>query len=211
MDYQEIMHYWYYFCSICEQLETTRQYIDHRVIERDGLVEFENGSAYSNAFLQILVLAASEFETVSKLLCREIEPSFDEKSNILKITETILTHFPKIGQTLVTSDFLEINPLDQWHIGKNEKGEPHVDGLDWWDGYNSIKHKRYEFFKEANLKNCVLAVSSLLVLELYLSMQVLGNVSELSTRRCPYFHFKYGHMLFWTRCPDNLPDFPEKK
>ena len=210
MSNQEIMHYWYYFCSICQQLEATRQYIDHRTVEHDGQLVFENGSAYSNAFLQILLLASSEFETVGKLLCKEIEPGYSDRSNILEISETILSHFPQIGQTCIQSDFFIFRPLEKWLITKNEKGNQHVEGLKWWDGYCNIKHKRYDFFKEANLENCIFATASLLVLELYLSMVLSGNVSNLSSHACPYYYFQYGHEQYWVRCSQNLPDFSDQ-
>lgn len=210
MNKEEILHYWYYFCSLCSQLERTREYVEHKTIRRDGKLILENGNTYSNEFLKLLLASASEFETVGKLLCKEIDSNFNEKSNVVSIAKTILNAYPDIGQTVVTSDFQILSPLLAWRIGQNEKNQEYMSGLTWWDAYTHIKHKRYTYYSEATLENCINALASLLVLELYLAMKVLGSVSDLSTHSCDYFYFRYGHEAFWVRCPNNLPDFPDK-
>ena len=46
-----------------------RHYIDHGLQEHDGIRELVHGKVYSDIFKQIIVLAASEFEIMSKALC----------------------------------------------------------------------------------------------------------------------------------------------
>lgn len=205
MQKDELLNYWYYFCSLCQELDNTRQYVDHRTIHTENGVKLANGSTYSTIFLKLFLASAIEFETIGKVLCKNINSEFRMNSNIVAITETITEKFPNIGHTTVTTDFETLCPLLGWKIKVDGKKKS-VDGLPWWTSYTQIKHKRYEFFSEANLRNCIDSLSALLVLELYLAMQTLNSVSELSGR-CAYFHFRYGHEPFWVRCPNNLPDF----
>ena len=207
MENQEIMHYWYYFCSLCSQLNYTRQYVDHNTVDIKGQRVLANGRTYSNEFLKILLSSASEFETIGKLLCKEINSDFNEKSNIIAISETILIQYPHIIRTIVATDFQDLVPLSKWEVTTNSSGQKQVAGLDWWLAYTNIKHKRYAYFEEATLEHCINALASLLVLELYLAMHVTKSVSDLSTHKCEYFHFRYGHEQYWARCPQNLPDF----
>lgn len=207
MNSKEVMHYWYYFCSLCSQLNATRNYVDHRTTECNGIQVLANANTYSNEFLKILLSTASEFETVGKLLCKEISPGFNEKSNIVHITDTITKQYPNIGQTIVTTDFQVLTPLLNWSVQSNDCGQNFITGLPWWTAYTDVKHHRYDCFNEATLEHCIDALASLLVLELYLAMKVTGSVSNLSTHSCEYFHFRYGHEQFWVRCPQNLPDF----
>src|SRR5690606_17518169 len=37
----------------------------------------------------------------------------------------------------------------------------------WWDGYNSVKHHRNEFFRNANLQHTLNAVGGLLIVVIY--------------------------------------------
>lgn len=206
MDERVIKHYWHYFCSLCEQLDKTRQYVEHHAMSDSNNPYFENGKTYSNEFMKILLATASEFETVGKLLCKEIDSQLPTCGNIVKISDTILKKFPNIGKTQVFSDYATFLPLANWKIEPDKYGNSTVCGLEWWRIYTELKHSRYVSFPKANLENCIYALASLLVLELYLAMQALGSVSSLSGR-CPYFHFRYGHEPYWVRCPDNLPDF----
>lgn len=209
MNREEILHYWYYFCSLCTQLERTREYVEHKAIRKGLQYVLENRSTYSNEFLKLLLATASEFETVGKLLCKQIDPGFNDKGNIISITETILRAYPNIGYTIISTDFQVFAPLCEWNISTNENSRKHMIGLPWWDAYTHIKHRRFECYSEATLENCINALASLLVLELYLAMKALGTVSDLSTHRCDYFYFRYGHEALWVRCPNNLPDFSD--
>ena len=207
MKSQEVMHFWYYFCSLCSQLNYTKQYVDHKTIEKNGQKILANGNTYSNEFLKILLLAASEFETIGKILCKEIDPQFKETGNIIAITETILKRYPNIIKTVVTTDFQTLAPLSDWKIKVTSSYRKKCSGLNWWSAYTNLKHQRYNCFSVATLEQCINALASVLVFELYLAMHVVGSVSDLSTHECEYYDFRYGHEQLWTRCPQNLPDF----
>jgi len=159
MDKQEIMHYWYYFCSLCTQLNNTRQYVDHKTSEQDAEFVLVNRNTCSNEFLKILLSSASEFETIGKLLCKEIDSSFKDNSNIINITKTIRKRYPRINETVVTSDFQELVPLLKWRIEKQDDGNEACAGLDWWKAYTRIKHHRYDSFHMATLENCINALA----------------------------------------------------
>lgn len=205
MDQKEIMHYWYYFCSLCSQLNDTRQYVDHSTVDKSGITVLANGDTYSNEFLKILLSSSSEFETVGKLLCKSIDKDFKGKSNIVLISETILSKYPNIVKTRIATDYEDLVPLSEWKIVDNANKK--VEGLGWWRAYTDIKHARYENFKSATLKNCIDALGSLLVFELYLSMDATGSVSNLSAYGCDYFSFEYGVEHFYVKGLQDLPDF----
>lgn len=206
MDKNEFMHYWYYCCSLCTQLQKTREYVEHKPIYKDGTLLFANANTYSNEFLKILLATAAEFETIGKLLCKENNQNFNDKSDIVKISEAILQKYPKIGETKIGTDFGVFQPLSGWKIATNDEGKKYVDGLAWWRAYTDIKHQRYNFYSSATLENAINALASLLALELYLGKVIMGSVSDLSGS-CDYFFIPYGHMPLKVRCTEMLPDF----
>ena len=73
MEQIELIQHWNYFCSLAERLDDTKHYIDHGLQEHDGIRELVHGKVYSDIFKQIIVLAASEFEIMSKALCSAIQ------------------------------------------------------------------------------------------------------------------------------------------
>ena len=201
---KEVLHYWNYFCSLCKRLENTKQYVDHQVKDCNLL----NGKVNSFEFQQIILLTAMEFENVSKAICLKINPDFNvTNSNIKQITETILSAYPKIVETIVQTDYQQLQPLKKWKIVTDPANDKkYVEGLSWWDDYNNIKHKAFWKFELANLSNAVNALASLLVLELYLMKIELGSI-ELSTNKiCAYFDNPYSSQILCTH-ENELPDF----
>ena len=93
MEQIELIQHWNYFCSLAERLDDTKHYIDHGLQEHDGIRELVHGKVYSDIFKQIIVLAASEFEIMSKALC---SAKGVKTKRIGDISETILGVFPKI-------------------------------------------------------------------------------------------------------------------
>lgn len=89
MEQIEIIQHWNYFCSLAERLDDTKHYIDHGLQEYDGIRELVHGKVYSDIFKQIIVLAASEFEIMSKALC---SAKGVKTKRIGDISETILVY-----------------------------------------------------------------------------------------------------------------------
>lgn len=208
MTENELLHYWDYFCSLCSQFARTQQYVDHRMIEREGEIVFENGETFSNEYLQTLFSACGEFETVAKLLCKRNVPDFNDKSNITDITSCILAHYPKIGQTRIRANRYEFTPLSEWGVVASEGNAGKVEGIKWWSNYNEIKHRRFDNYSKADLKNCFYSLSSLYVLELYLARSVVDSIPVfLASHPCEYFGCPYVGEVYLGPSKYDLPDF----
>ena len=69
MDQTEFIQHWNYFCSLAERLDSTKYYVDHGLCKDKNGYRLVHGTVYSDIFKQIIVLAASEFEVISKSLC----------------------------------------------------------------------------------------------------------------------------------------------
>ena len=156
MEQIELIQHWNYFCSLAERLDDTKHYIDHGLQEHDGIRELVHGKVYSDIFKQIIVLAASEFEIMSKALC---SAKGVKTKRIGDISETILGVFPKIIDFEVSTPFWINTPLHDWKTTRIDNGKNvKVEGLDWWFAYNSIKHDEKESIKNATFENAVLAL-----------------------------------------------------
>ena len=162
MEQIELIQHWNYFCSLAERLDDTKHYIDHGLQEHDGIRELVHEKVYSDIFKQIIVLAASEFEIMSKALCSASTP------------------------------FWINTPLHDWKTTRIDNGKNvKVEGLDWWFAYNSIKHDEKESIKNATFENAVLALASLYIIEIYLMKELFGNMSIIYTYPTVYFKCKY--------------------
>ena len=136
--------------------------------EHDGIRELVHGKVYSDIFKQIIVLAASEFEIMSKALC---SAKGVKTKRIGDISETILGVFPKIIDFEVSTPFWINTPLHDWKTTRIDNGKNvKVEGLDWWFAYNSIKHDEKESIKNATFENAVLALASLYIIEICTKM-----------------------------------------
>ena len=168
MEQIELIQHWNYFCSLAERLDDTKHYIDHGLQEHDGIRELVHGKVYSDIFKQIIVLAASEFEIMSKALC---SAKGVKTKRIGDISETILGVFPKIIDFEVSTPFWINTPLHDWKTTRIDNGKNvKVEGLDWWFAYNSIKHDEKESIKNATFENAVLALASLYIIEICTKM-----------------------------------------
>lgn len=204
MTEKEIMHYWNYFCSLCKRLDNTRQYVDHSS-ENNRL---KNATVNSFEFQQIILLAAMEFENVSKAICLDIDHNFNlQNANIRTITTTILEKYPQIVQTVITSDYQYLKPLEEWSTFINPAdNKTRVKGISWWDDYSNIKHQTFWKFNLATLENAVNALASLMVLELYLMKITLDSVNMSLNKPCNYFDSIYASQVLCTN-EKALPDF----
>jgi len=143
--------HWEYFLSIESDLERCSQF-----------VEFvpNNYKTYSVEFARIIMAAASEFDTVAKLLCNCLYP--DQEPNSINAYHQIITSkYPKFTQyeILIPRYKLDFKPWDSWQANSSP---------DWWSkGYNKIKHQRDQHFYQANLENAILATCGLLTGLLY--------------------------------------------
>ncbi len=66
---------------------------------------------------------------------------------------------------------------------RNWKVTDKVLGLDWWMAHNESKHDGYRAFRQCNLKNCVNAIASLIILNLYLVQSQIDLAGEINDIR----------------------------
>ena len=208
MTEKEIKVYWYYFRSLSKQLQDTEQFVDHAI---DAKGTMANSSTFSNEFAKILMLSASEFEVIAKELCRESGKQLPWNANIIRITRELVSTYPRIGETTISTPYQTLQPLQNWKIiqvpNKNGNLVDKVIGIQWWDDHNEIKHNRSSSFASAHLKNCIEAMASLMVLELYLSQKALGDVNAITSLGCSYFECDYGLSHLVVNAGNKLPDF----
>ena len=141
------------------------------------------------------------------MIATNVNPFNSEKANILEISKRILSEFPKIGETCITTCYENMYPLKNWKITIGDDNKEKVEGLEWWKAYNELKHRTYAKFNNASLSNCINALASLMVIELYL-MKKVDNTTELSlSRPCDYFSEVYSGYTLCTGEGGALPDF----
>ena len=185
MEQTELVQHWNYFCSLAAELEATQDFVYHGLdIDNAGQPFMIHGSVYSDRFKQIIILAASEFEIMSKSLCKIYGKA---AKNIVDISHIILQHSPMITQTEIITAFYSGMPLKEWHVDIGNK----VIGLDWWNAYNSLKHNEVDSYKKATLENAILSLASLYILDLYLMYEVCGDLSLAYYYPPVYFRSKY--------------------
>lgn len=202
---RDVKSNWYYFCSLAKQLDQTTQYVDHSVVAG----KIVNGETFSYEFAKILMLAASEFEVIAKQLCSASGLTIRKNASIAVISTAIIGKYPKIGNTVISTPFQKLQPLKDWAV-VSDGNEFRVEGLEWWNAHNEVKHDRNLKYKCATLKNCIDAMASLMVLELYLA-EVLHCFRDIGGIQCSYFSQMYGYSYVTVDGIRSLPDLPSKK
>lgn len=201
----EYIQHWNYFCSLTERLEETKNYVYHGLDEkRDDLHKLVHADVYSDNFKQILLLAAAEFEIISKALCVELG---GVAKNIVEISKIILEKFPQMGKTEVMTVYFTFMPLSEWEYTSED--DKKVKGLAWWGAYNSLKHNEKNSYAIATLENAISSLGSLYVLNLYLMYAIFKNLSIAYLYPPAYFRSKYTSSPMLTR-DGLLPDFGNK-
>lgn len=214
---EQLFHHWNYYETLSRRLDETSRYVNQvSVIDSNNSV-INNNATYSIEFEQIIVLTSIEFENVSKIICKKINPDFNVKwGNIVSISETILNKYPRIVETEVSTYFRRFKPLENWKVSKQinpdnpQKEKEIVEGLKWWTTYEDLKHQGYDVFFQANLENTMNAVASLLVINLYLQKIFAGNIDIASASINRYFTTNYTSKLIVTG-ESRLPDFGNKQ
>ena len=198
MDKTELIQHWSYFGSLAERLDETKHFIDHGLYENESKLELVHGKVYSDVFKQIIVLAASEFEVMSKALCLCKGHS---TGNIVDISKAVLHDYPKIVNFEVSSPFWINKPLEEWDVCNDT-----VLGLDWWKAYNSIKHGNKDSFESATLQNAILSLESLYIIDLYVMYELFGDMGIAYSYPIVYFRCKY--LAYSTNMGEGrLPDY----
>jgi hypothetical protein len=192
-------HYWY----IChkpyvldarygdDRSELWRAYM---LIEKDLLRLFEyieptddNLSAYSHRTYELLLRAATEFETNCK---RILLANGYEKEGTLNVTDYFkVNRSSRLGDYSVSlmewyPEPKSLKPFETWN---SETFSP----LPWYQSYNQVKHDRNLNFPRASLENVVNAVAGLYVV-LFSQFFVINKVSAGSNMDSLY---EYRHLF----------------
>jgi len=170
--------HWNYFLAVEAELLACARYVEF---------SHANYQSYSNEFSKLIVLAASEVDSIFNELCKLIDPL----SRAAKITEyhpILLAKFPLLSrcEVAIPRYQLILQPWKEW----TEEKRP-----DWWSkSYNKLKHQRHEHFSRATLEAVLNAVGAqFLALQLYHYVATGEHVSvDLSMRSA----------LFNPRLPD---------
>lgn len=193
MNNQEVLFRWNYFCSLCDMLKNTTQFVDHSNPNNKMVNSFE--------FQKIIMLASMEFENIGKKLCVIANPKLNIDSssfNIIKITKNILENYNELNKTTIRNDYEVFSPLVDWKIELNNDNKEVCTGIEWWSAYNHIKHNAFDYYKEATLKNAVDSLASLMILEINYVRIITGNSHLMNDKPCSYFVNPYqGNIIFF--------------
>jgi hypothetical protein len=139
--------HWRYFQALEDDLRDCSRYVHFHP---------DNFSTYSTEFTRILLAAASEFDTVAKRLCREIDPEREIRSSIGTYREIVTSKYPRFPEVEIHVPRYQITftPWEEWSKDENPG---------WWNAYNAVKHERDKEFNRATLRASLESISGLLI------------------------------------------------
>jgi len=164
--------HWLSFLTLYKDLEDSIRYVHPAE---------DNYKVYSLRFYELLLRAATEFESI----CKEkiIELNLNKKANYkygIKDYFLLNKHFDyKLAKVRVGFLFPKvkfIQPLKNWK-------EKHI--LEWYQAYNEVKHNRNTKFAQANLENVLHGIGSIFILLDAFKLCPDGKFSYLSTESKP--------------------------
>ena len=144
--------HWNYFLAVEAELAACSRYVEF---------SHDNYACYSNEFAKLILLAASEVDSVWQALCVHLNPSSNAR-NITDYYTTLLDQYPLLTQCEVAIPRYQLT-LCPW------KGWTDIQRPSWWSkSYNKLKHERTENFSSATLEAALNAVGAqFLALQLY--------------------------------------------
>ena len=186
MDLDIFENIWNYFLVLEEDLLATGRFVEPTPEQKD---------VYSLEFYKIFVLSCCEFESVAKLICKEVASSHPREL-ISDYKDVIVSKFPLITSVAVKISRTreEIVPFKDWETSN----------LHWWTNHNKTKHHRNNKFALACYYETVMALSGLYVAILYLG--TLCNF-DLHKRKSKYITSKYAGNALYPSDDSVLPDF----
>ncbi|WP_370030783.1 hypothetical protein [Qipengyuania mesophila] len=141
--------------SLVSRLEKSFEYVDP---DKDNL------DAFGGEFRNILILAATEFETQCKGILRANGYSSKPESHWNTNDYFKLEAAARLGDYSVRLSnypwIEEVSPFRNWD------GDAPTKSLGWYDAYNSVKHDREKHFKLATVLNAISAVSAVAIIGL---------------------------------------------
>lgn len=144
-----LRNYWNYYLHLENKIIKTQNYVEWNE---------QNYGTFSNEFASLIQVTGAELDNFFKAYCR-----INRKDcKITDYADFILNDFPEItGQKVLIRDKgIELQPFNGWDAARASQS------LEWWQGYNDIKHNRYLNFQKANLKNSLNILGALYILEI---------------------------------------------
>lgn len=173
---QFIKNYWHYYLQLEGQVLNTQRYVDF---------SSRNNGVYSIEYLQLFLSICSEIDVLAKEIVLNNNPKLK-----LKDIKTIRTWGIEIDEIVdniqekkvfFNDDYI-VQPWEKWYhekfIDNNGKKKGKLkDGCknpSWWNEYNKVKpertimnfSKKCKYYTRANLKNVVLSLGVLYILEI---------------------------------------------
>lgn len=159
--------YWAHYIALEKEFSETFRYVS---------LAKDNYETYSEAYLKLLLQIGSELDIMLKIFCKLKEPTF-KGEKISEYRSCINQHETSFATQKILVHALEdiIQPWKVWKEKTNNR-------LDWWTVYNKVKHERTnigqvenetkEYYKFANLKNCLYSLSALYQVNSYIYYQL---------------------------------------
>lgn len=173
--------YWRHYLIIEEDFIKTHRYVE---------LDLDNFSTYSVEYTKLLQSIGSEFDVISKAVCRFY--NVNNANNIYEYAPLLIENFINIcsQQVIVKNNpSIIISPLNDWKLS------PDYTSPKWWGSYNSIKHNRVLKYKEANLENIINGLASLYLVEMYFIYDIA--LKENSTLKIPEISSSLFEIIDW--------------
>ncbi|MCH8942889.1 MAG: hypothetical protein IIA48_10700 [Bacteroidetes bacterium] len=142
--------YWNFFLALEKDLNNVSRYIEFSE---------SNWDTYSIELVRLLLTVSSEVDVLLKELCLLLDTN-SNANNINDYKTRIKSKLPAFieEKVFINRYGLNFKPWSNWRGNDNPI---------WWCSYNHVKHKRNQFYKDANLKNILNAFGALLITNLY--------------------------------------------
>jgi hypothetical protein len=170
--------HWNYFLAVESELLSCTRYVEF---------SHANFSCYSNEFAKLILLSASEVDSIWQELCARLNPS-SKAGNITEYFPILLAQYPLITKCEIAIPRYQLT-LCPWRDWTSQQRP------EWWSkSYNKLKHERHAHLQNATLEATLNAVGAqFLALQLYHHAMTDEHVSVDFTMRSA---------LFSTRAPD---------
>lgn len=155
--------------------------LENDFIETTYFVELapDNFTTYSAKFLKLLLAVGSEIDVALREYCRQL--GAQGKLDSIAAYRTAIKTYEQNGeeslhvQTVLSVNEIRLKPWDAWYSEKEQSP-------DWWNNYNTVKHKRTSVgknaqanYKLANLENVFNALGALYQILLNLYKQLVAS------------------------------------
>jgi len=149
IQYSKSKIHWNYFLTIEKDFENLSRYIEFTE---------DNNNTYSIELVRLIMAATQEVDVLMKKICHLYDIN---ANNINEYREAIKDKIPDFIQETVYINRFGMNSRP-WINWSEEASNP-----DWWKANNNIKHRRSEYYSDANLKNAFNAIGALLITIFY--------------------------------------------